>query len=106
MLPLVSVVIPFYKGERFLAQAIESCLRQTHRELDVILVDDASPDGCAAIAERYAQRDSRVRLVRRATNGGIARAFNTGFDAARGEYLTRLAQDDLMHDDAVAIMAR
>jgi glycosyltransferase involved in cell wall biosynthesis len=101
---LVSIVIPCYKGERYLAQAIESCLRQTYASIEIIVVDDASPDRCAQIAEDYAKRDARVRVIRRETNGGVSRAFDTGFDAARGEYLTRLAQDDLFREDAVALM--
>jgi glycosyltransferase involved in cell wall biosynthesis len=101
---IVSIVIPCYNGERYLAQAIESCLRQTLRAIEVIVVDDASPDGCAAIAERYAGVDDRVRLIRRAQNGGVSRAFNTGFEAARGEYLTRLAQDDRFGEEALAAM--
>ena len=98
---LVSIVIPCYKGERFLAPAIESCLAQTHRELEVIVVDDRSPTPDAAIAEGYAARDPRVRVVRRAENGGISRALNSGYAVARGEFHSRLAQDDLLHPDAV-----
>jgi glycosyltransferase involved in cell wall biosynthesis len=88
---LVSIVIPVYGGTRFLGEAIESCLAQTYRDIEIIVVDDASPDESAEIAEGYARRDARVRLVRRAINGGVSRAFNSGFDVARGEYLTRLA---------------
>jgi glycosyltransferase involved in cell wall biosynthesis len=99
---LVSVVIPCYKGERFLAEAIESCVAQSYPLLEIIVVDDASPDSCAAIAERYALADDRVRVVRRSCNGGVSRAFNSGFDVARGEYLTRLAQDDAFEPDAIA----
>ncbi len=101
---VVSIVIPCYRGERFLAEAIESCLAQTHQAVEVVIVDDASPDGCLAIAERFAQTDSRVRIVRRAQNGGVSRAFNDGFAAARGEYLTRLAQDDIFEPFAVERM--
>ena len=103
---LVSIIVPCYRGSRFLAEAIESCLRQTHRELEVIVVDDASPDDCAAIAERYARSDSRVRVIRRPENGGVSRAFNTGLKASRGEYLTRLAQDDVFGESAVEVMLR
>ena len=103
---LVSIVIPCYRGSRFLAEAIESCLRQTHRELEVIVVDDASPDDCAAIAERYVRSDERVRLIRRPENGGVARAFNSGLEAARGDYLSRLAQDDLFGESAIEVMLR
>ena len=101
---LVSVVIPCYKGERFLAVAIESCLAQTHVNLEVIVVDDASPDGCGRIAKELAQRDPRVRLLHHEQNQGVANAFNTGFNAARGEFFTRLAQDDLFAPQAIATM--
>ncbi len=103
---LVSIIVPCYRGSRFLAESIESCLRQTHRELEVIVVDDASPDDCAEIAERYARSDSRVRVIRRPENGGVSRAFNSGLEASRGEYLTRLAQDDVFGDPAIEVMLR
>lgn len=104
--PLVSVVIPCYKGSRFLAQALESCLNQTYRNLEVIVVDDASPENDAEIAEGYAARDPRVRVLRHTRNGGVSRAYNTGFAAARGEFLTRLSQDDMYREDAFEIMVR
>jgi glycosyltransferase involved in cell wall biosynthesis len=103
--PHVSIVIPCYRGARFLPQAIESCLRQTLRDFEVIVVDDASPDNCAEIAERYAQSDDRIRVIRREKNGGVSEAFNTGFRAARGRIFTRLAQDDFFCDDALARIA-
>jgi glycosyltransferase involved in cell wall biosynthesis len=99
---LVSIVVPCYKGERWLSEAIESCLRQTYGSLEIILVDDASPDACARIAETYARSDARVKAVRRLQNGGVSRAFNSGFETARGEYFTRLAQDDAFEPDAIA----
>jgi len=97
-------VIPCYEGARFLGEAIESCLGQTYTRVEIIVVDDASPDDCARIAEGYASRDDRVRVIRRRKNGGVARAFNTGFQAARGEYFSRLAQDDLFREDAISLM--
>lgn len=99
---LVSIVIPCYKGEDYLAEAIESCLHQTYQNIEIIVVDDASPDHCAEIAERHAQMDPRIRLVRRPVNGGMAEAFNTGYRHATGEFHTRLAQDDLFEPHAVA----
>jgi glycosyltransferase involved in cell wall biosynthesis len=101
---LVSVVIPCYRGARYLPFAIESCLSQTYERMEVIVVDDASPDDCAAIAQRYAASDDRVRVIERADNGGVSEAFNTGFDASRGQYLTRLAQDDVFREDATECM--
>jgi glycosyltransferase involved in cell wall biosynthesis len=103
---LASIVIPCYNGAKFLPEAIESCLRQTHRELEIIIVDDASPDNCAEIAERYARRDERIRVIRHEKNGGVSRAFNTGFNAAKGEFMIRLAQDDFLHESTVAAMVR
>jgi glycosyltransferase involved in cell wall biosynthesis len=103
--PTVSIIVPCFKGERYLAEALESCLNQTYPNLEVIVVDDASPDRCAEIAEGFARRDPRVRVIRHQKNGGVSRAFNTGFDAAKGEYLTRLAQDDVFMAQAMAVMA-
>lgn len=103
---LVSIVIPCYHGERFLAEAIQSCLRQSYSALEVIVVDDLSPDSCVEIAESFAQADPRVRIVRRPQNGGVSRAFNDGFDAARGAFLTRLAQDDVFEPFAVERMVK
>src|SRR5262245_52586381 len=101
---LVSIVIPCYNGARYVGAAIESCLRQTYSLLEVIVVDDASPDCCAEIADRYARQNGRVRVIRRGKNGGVSRAFNSGFRAARGEYYARLAQDDLFREDAIALL--
>ncbi len=101
---LVSIVIPCYKGEAYLSAAIESCLRQTYAAIEVLVVDDASPDQCATIADRYAALDSRVKVLRHASNGGVSRAFNTGYSASRGAYLSRLAQDDLFEPEAVETM--
>lgn len=103
---LVSIVIPCYSGERYLTEAIESCRVQTYPSLEIIVVDDASPDRCRSIAEEYAAVDPRVRVVLHAKNGGVARAFNSGFEAARGMYLTRLAQDDVFEPHAVEQMVR
>jgi glycosyltransferase involved in cell wall biosynthesis len=100
--PHISVVIPCFNGEKFLAQAIESCLNQTVPDFEVIVVDDASPDTCAQIAQRFANTDARVKLIRREKNGGVSEAFNTGFRAARGEIFTRLAQDDVFCPTAFA----
>jgi glycosyltransferase involved in cell wall biosynthesis len=104
LLCLVSIVIPCYKGARYLGSAIESCQRQSYANVEIIVVDDGSPDNCAEIAERYRSEDKRVRVIRRACNGGISAALNTGYDAAGGEFFTRLAQDDIFREDAIALM--
>jgi len=79
-------------------------MAQTYRDLEIIVVDDASPDDCAEIARRYAASDSRIRVLERRENGGVSKAFNTGFEAAQGNYFTRLAQDDVFRVDAIERM--
>ena len=102
--PRVSVVTPCYNGDRHLWQAIESYLGQTLADLEVFVVDDASPQGDAAVADEYARADPRIRVLRHPTNRGVSKAFNTGFEAAAGDYFTRLAQDELFAPDAFAVM--
>lgn len=103
--PLVSIVIPCYRGEAYLSRALDSCLLQTYATIEVIVVNDASPDRCLEMARDYQSRDPRVHVEDRRCNGGVAEAFNTGYRAARGDYLTRLAQDDLFKPSAVETMA-
>jgi glycosyltransferase involved in cell wall biosynthesis len=103
--PRVSVVIPVYNGAAHLREAIESCLRQTEGNLEVIVVNDASPDDSAAIAKAIAIEDGRVRVLEHERNQGVAAAYNTGFHASRGRFLTRLSQDDYWNDDALGTMA-
>lgn len=93
--PLVSVVMPVYNGERFLAEAIESILGQTFRDYEFLIVDDGSQDGSAAIARSYAERDSRVRCIELGTNQGEAGARNAGIAAAEGQYVAMMDCDDV-----------
>lgn len=92
--PAVSVVVPIYKVERYLAQCVDSILAQTLREIEVILVDDGSPDACPAMCDAYAARDPRVRVIHQ-ENLGAGPARNAGLAAARGEYVIFLDADDL-----------
>ena len=85
--PLISVVVPLYRVEAEMPLCVDSVLAQTYDRLDVILVDDGSPDGCGRLAEDYARRDARVRAIHR-ENGGLSAARNTGTLAAKGDYIT------------------
>ena len=78
---LISVIIPVYKVEDYLAKCVDSVLAQTYANLEVILVDDGSPDGCGKICDDYAARDSRVKVIHK-QNGGLSSARNAGIDAA------------------------
>jgi CDP-glycerol glycerophosphotransferase len=93
--PEVSVIVPFYDVEEYFEECLESIAGQNFRNFEAILVDDDSPDGCLAIAERFAARDPRFRVVRR-PNGGLGAARNTGIRVARGKYLTFVDSDDAL----------
>ena len=92
-MPKISVIVPVYKAEKFLATCIESILNQTYGNLEIILVDDGSPDSCGKICEKYALSDSRVKVVHQ-KNAGVAAARNVGLDLAEGDYVTFVDSDD------------
>ena len=91
--PLISVVIPVYKVENYLRECLDSVISQTYKNLDIILVDDGSPDNCPAICDEYAEKDSRIKVIHR-KNGGLSAARNSGIDIVRGEYITFIDSDD------------
>jgi glycosyltransferase involved in cell wall biosynthesis len=94
----VSVVIPVYNGEKYLAQAIESVLAQTFRDFELLIVDDGSTDGSRAVMDRYARRDARIRILSQ-ENRGVSAAGNLGFGEARGAWVARLDADDIFLPD-------
>jgi CDP-glycerol glycerophosphotransferase len=91
----ISVVVPIYNVEPFLDECLRSIAGQTFADLEVVMVDDGSTDGSAAIAERFAQHDERFRLISQA-NAGLGAARNTGLDAATGEHVAFLDSDDVL----------
>lgn len=93
--PKVSVVLPMYNACEHVGQAIGSILNQTWTNLELIIINDASTDGSLQIATKFAEGDSRVKIVDLEQNGGIAQALNTGFSLARGEYVARMDADDI-----------
>jgi glycosyltransferase involved in cell wall biosynthesis len=94
--PRVSVVLPVWNGERFLAEAVESVLSQTLHRFELLLVDDGSTDATAEMSSDYARRDRRVQVIR-LQRSGIAHALNAGIAAARGRYVARMDADDISH---------
>ncbi len=100
----VSVVVPIYNVERYLGACLDSIAGQTFRDLEVVLVDDGSTDSSPAIAESYAARDDRFRLIRQ-PNGGLGNARNTGTDHATGEYLAFVDSDDVLAPNAYELLA-
>jgi succinoglycan biosynthesis protein ExoO len=101
---LISVVMSNYRGMRWLDDAINAVLAQTHRQLELIIVDDASDDDSVAMIRTAAARDTRVRLIECATNTGPAGARNLALDAARGDWVAIMDSDDLIHPERLARM--
>ena len=101
--PEVSVIVPFYNVEEYLAECLDSILSQGFRDYEVLLVDDGSPDGSRAIAEEYAAKDGRLRVVTR-ENGGLGAARNTGIREAKGRYLTFVDSDDMLAPGALDVL--
>ena len=91
--PLISVIVPIYGVEKYLEQCLDSILNQTYRQLEIILVDDGSPDRCGEICDRYASQDSRIQVIHQ-TNQGLSAARNAGMDIATGEYISFIDSDD------------
>ena len=101
--PLVSVVIPIYKVEKYLRECLDSILSQTYTNLEIILVDDGSPDSCGLICDQYASRDSRIRVLHK-HNEGLGKARNSGLSMCTGELLMLVDSDDYISEDAVEIL--
>lgn len=95
-----SIIIPVYRVEQYLDQCVQSVVAQTYREFEVILVDDGSPDNSSALCDRWAEKDSRIRVIHQ-ENQGLSGARNTGIQAASGDYLMFLDSDDWWSGETV-----
>ena len=91
--PLISVIVPVYKAEKYLHRCVDSLLAQIFQNFEVLLVDDGSPDRAGAICDEYAKKDSRVRVFHK-ENGGVGSARNLGIEKSRGEWIAFLDSDD------------
>ncbi|PJM76393.1 glycosyltransferase family 2 protein [Bifidobacterium felsineum] len=96
---IISIIVPIYKVEHELNRCVQSILHQTYQQLEIILVDDGSPDNCPAMCDQYAQEDLRVRVVHK-ENGGLSDARNAGLHIATGEYILYVDSDDYIEYDA------
>jgi len=93
--PLISVIVPVYKVEAYLDRCVQSIVDQTYQNLEIILVDDGSPDNCPAMCDAWAEKDSRVKVIHK-ENGGGAQARNVGLECARGAYIGFVDSDDFL----------
>jgi glycosyltransferase involved in cell wall biosynthesis len=104
-LPKVTIVIPVYNREKYLGIAVDSVLRQTYTDWELIISDDGSTDGTLDLAHNFALHDSRIRVLT-AEHKGAVHALITGFDAARGEYIGQLDSDDLLEPEAIELTVK
>ena len=106
---LLSVIVPVYRVEQYLDRCVESIVGQTYPNLEIILVDDGSPDNCPAMCDGWAEKDSRIRVIHK-PNGGLSSARNAGIDAAAGRYLAFVDSDDYigpnMYETMISAMER
>lgn len=93
-MPSISVIVPVYQAEKFLHRCLDSVARQTFSDWELILVDDGSTDGSAALCDRFAAKDNRVRVFHRKKNQGVSEARNLGINEAKGDYIAFLDADD------------
>ena len=100
---LVSIIVPIYNVEEYLDRCIESIVNQTYRDLEIILVDDGSPDSCPQMCDRWAEKDDRIKVIHK-ENAGVGFARNSGLDIATGDYISFVDPDDYLSLDAVEIM--
>lgn len=100
---LISVILPIYNVEKYLNKSVDSVLNQTYRNLEVILVDDGSPDNSGEICDEYAKKDERVKVIHK-QNGGLSDARNAGIKIATGEYITLVDSDDYIEKDYVEFL--
>ena len=98
MRDLISVIIPVYKVEKYLCRCVDSVLEQTYTNMEIILVDDGSPDNCPVMCDEYARQDSRVKVIHQ-ENAGLSGARNAGIDMAQGQWLAFVDSDDYLAAD-------
>lgn len=102
---VVSIIIPIYKVEKYLGECIESILNQTYYNLEILLVDDGSPDHCGEICDQYAMKDKRIKVIHK-ENQGLGMARNTGLDYATGEFICFVDSDDWLNCNAIETFMR
>lgn len=101
--PLISIVVPVYNVEQYLEKCVKSIVKQTYKNLEIILVDDGSPDKCGCICDKLSEKDKRIRVLHK-NNGGLSDARNAGIDIATGRYISFIDSDDYIEKDYIKIL--
>lgn len=102
---LISVIVPVYKVEKYLNECVASIVNQTYKNLEIILVDDGSPDNCPQMCDEWAKKDNRIKVIHK-PNGGVSSARNLGIDIAKGEYICFVDSDDYILENYCECMTR
>ena len=102
--PLISIIVPVYKVEKYLKKCVESILAQTYKNFELILIDDGSPDNCPDLCDEFAQHDSRITVIHK-KNGGVSSARNLGLENANGEWVVFIDGDDTITKDHLKLIA-
>ena len=105
MNPLISVIVPIYNVEKYLSKCVDSIINQTYKNLEIILVDDGSPDNCPKICDEYEKKDSRIKVIHK-ENGGLSDARNAGMKIAKGKYISFIDSDDFISENFINILYR
>ena len=100
---LISIIVPVYKIEDYLDRCVQSILSQTYRNLEIILVDDGSPDSCGHLCDDYAKQDKRIKVIHK-KNGGLSSARNAGLDVCKGKYILFIDSDDYVKPEIVEVL--
>lgn len=103
---MISIVAPVYNVEKYLEQFIESILKQTYTEFELLLVDDCGTDASSEICRKFEKKDNRIRVIKQPCNGGVAKARNRGIAEARGEYIMLADSDDYLASNALEVSMR
>ena len=94
----VSIIVPVYKVEKYLARCVESLINQTLKNIEIILVDDGSPDNCPALCDKWAEKDERIKVIHK-ENAGLGFARNSGMEIAEGRFIGFVDSDDYVKND-------
>lgn len=100
---MITVIVPVYKTEQYLNECVRSIIRQTFCNMEILLIDDGSPDHCGAMCDEWARNDNRIRVIHQ-KNGGLSSARNTGIDEAAGEYILFVDSDDWIDPTMVDVL--
>lgn len=102
---MISIIVPVYNVEKYLERCIESIVNQTYKDIEIILVDDGSPDNCPVICDRYAEKDNRIKVIHK-QNGGLINARKSGLEIAQGDYIGFVDSDDWIEPEMYEYFAQ